>query len=234
MKTMARVWISLFILSRLFSGCWIKLFNCNANIARLSFFRCDSTYFRMTSEIWRDLLRYGSNSNHAHILSKQIVFKVKIILILQKKLSRCGKTKLNLCWFERLSVKDAEYRCSEGQSNALRCFQKNLINIGHNVSLCKKCNNWKWYTIIIARLNRFHLSFQLEQQYIIDTSLQLQLPLDSARFEFENEVAQNNDRKTQHMLYLWKAEWLPFNSSPQCKKSSLRHHFRQNFWKLGS
>ena len=26
----------------------------------------------------------------------------------------------------------------------------------------------------------------------------------------------------------------PFNSSPQCKKSSLRHHFRRNSWKLGS
>ena len=26
----------------------------------------------------------------------------------------------------------------------------------------------------------------------------------------------------------------PFNSSPHCKKSSLRHHFRQNSWKLGS
>ena len=27
---------------------------------------------------------------------------------------------------------------------------------------------------------------------------------------------------------------IPFNSSPQCKKSSLRHHFRRNSWKLGS
>ena len=26
----------------------------------------------------------------------------------------------------------------------------------------------------------------------------------------------------------------PFNSSPQCKKSSLRHHFTRNSWKLGS
>ena len=26
---------------------------------------------------------------------------------------------------------------------------------------------------------------------------------------------------------------IPFNSSPQCKKSSLRHHFRRNSWKLG-
>ena len=26
----------------------------------------------------------------------------------------------------------------------------------------------------------------------------------------------------------------PFSSSPQCKKSSLRHHFRQDSWKLGS
>ena len=26
----------------------------------------------------------------------------------------------------------------------------------------------------------------------------------------------------------------PFNSAPQCKKSSLRHHFRRNSWKLGS
>ena len=25
----------------------------------------------------------------------------------------------------------------------------------------------------------------------------------------------------------------PFNSAPQCKTSSLRHHFRQNSWKLG-
>jgi len=57
---------------------------------------------------------------------------------------------------------------------------------------------------------------------------------------------------TQHMLYFWKAEGSrmsnmtfpcvntiqlgrsPFNSSPQCKKSSLRHHFRRNSWKLGS
>ena len=54
------------------------------------------------------------------------------------------------------------------------------------------------------------------------------------------------------MLYFWKAEGSrmsnrtfpcantiqlgpsPFNSSPQCKKSSLLHHFRQNSWKLGS
>ena len=54
------------------------------------------------------------------------------------------------------------------------------------------------------------------------------------------------------MLYFWKAEGSrmsnmtfpcvntiqlgpsPFNSSPQCKKSSLRHHFRRNSWKLGS
>ena len=59
-------------------------------------------------------------------------------------------------------------------------------------------------------------------------------------------------RKTQHMLYFWKVEGSrmsnmtfpcvntiqlgrnPFNSSPQCKKSSLRHHFRRNSWKLGS
>ena len=26
----------------------------------------------------------------------------------------------------------------------------------------------------------------------------------------------------------------PFNSAPQCKKSSLRHHFSRNSWKLGS
>ena len=54
------------------------------------------------------------------------------------------------------------------------------------------------------------------------------------------------------MLYFWKAGGSrmsnmtfpcvntiqlgrnPFNSSPQCKKSSLRHHFRRNSWKLGS
>ena len=54
------------------------------------------------------------------------------------------------------------------------------------------------------------------------------------------------------MLYFWKAEGSrmsnmtfscvnpiqlgpsPFNSSPQCKKSSLRHHFRRNSWKLCS
>ena len=27
---------------------------------------------------------------------------------------------------------------------------------------------------------------------------------------------------------------IPFNSAPQCKKSSLRHNFRRNSWKLGS
>ena len=60
------------------------------------------------------------------------------------------------------------------------------------------------------------------------------------------------DRKTQHMLYFWKAECSrmsnmtfpcvntiqlgpsPFNSSPQCKKSSLRYHFSRNSWKFGS
>ena len=54
------------------------------------------------------------------------------------------------------------------------------------------------------------------------------------------------------MLYFWKAECSrmsnmtfpcvnaiqlgrsPFNSSPQCKKSSLRYHFSRNSWKLGS
>ena len=54
------------------------------------------------------------------------------------------------------------------------------------------------------------------------------------------------------MLYFWKAECSrmsnmsfpcvnviqlgrsPFNSSPQCKKSSLRYHFSRNSWKFGS
>ena len=33
----------------------------------------------------------------------------------------------------------------------------------------------------------------------------------------------------------WRSQLsIPFSSSPQCKKSSLRHHFRRNSWKLGS